>query len=461
MQYHAFPEDEMNIVCAVSGGSDSTFLLCVLATLFSPEKIHGVYINHMLRPDETTGEIAHVRKLCDSLGTSFTSFTVNTPEFAQENKLSIEAAARELRYRKLENFRKKNSFDYIAVGHNADDQAEEVLIRMIRGTGLKGLGGMQFLNGKIIRPLLTIRKNELETFLRQENISWCYDSSNADLSCLRNRIRHQLLPQLEEDFNPGIRNTILHTADILREDEQCLAAYTEKGFSASVTPGSNDTALLTINTRAILQYPTTIQRRIIEKCFWIADTRPDYHAIIKVLELIRGNEANKVAKELHFKDGLRVLVKNNQCFFTNPFTRDETNKRGSTGKMSNTWTPILIQKPGSVYIRELDVTLEISPSPPPSGHNLLIAAEKVCFPLMVRPCLSGEKFSPARSTGSKKISRYFNEKKIPQQQRATWPILYQQERVVAVTGLDVDRTFTLDNSSQNALFITVKKGNET
>ncbi len=129
--------------------------------------------------------------------------------------------------------------------------------------------------------------------------------------------------------------------------------------------------------------------------------------------------------------------------------------------MSNTWTPILIQKPGSVYIRELDITLEISPSPPSSGHNLLIDAEKVCFPLMVRPYLSGEKFSPARSTGSKKISRYFNEKKIPQQQRATWPILYQLERVVAVTGLDVDRTFTLDNSSQNALFITVKKGNET
>ncbi|MDX1775594.1 MAG: tRNA lysidine(34) synthetase TilS, partial [Desulfobulbales bacterium] len=202
------------IIVGVSAGPDSMALLHVLARLAPALDITlaAVYVNHGLRPHEAQKEKTLVESAANSLDVAFYAGSVDVRGFADREKLSLEHAARLLRYNFLEKTAREFRAHKIGVAHTADDQAEEILLRLIRGTARKGLSGMKTLRaGRIIRPFLKIGKTDLLAYLDTYTIPFMQDSSNLQHRYLRNRIRGELLPHLEERYNPDIRQTLLRT----------------------------------------------------------------------------------------------------------------------------------------------------------------------------------------------------------------------------------------------------------
>ena len=216
------------IVVGVSGGADSVALLFFLREERGAENIFAAHVNHNLRGDESIRDENFVRELCEKIGVALKIFHVNVKKFAETCNFGIEEAARKLRYDALEKARVEFCAQKIAVGHNADDNAETVLMNLCRGSGLKGLCGIPPENGKIIRPFLSKSRAEIEEFLRARQIEFIHDSSNFSDDFMRNRVRNIIFPMLEREINPNVRSAIARTAEILRDDEDFLAQSAQR-----------------------------------------------------------------------------------------------------------------------------------------------------------------------------------------------------------------------------------------
>jgi tRNA(Ile)-lysidine synthase len=314
------PPEKM-VVAGVSGGPDSVALLHVLASLRLPLGISlvAVYVDHGLRTGESEAEKDYVRALSEKLETGFESVQVEVKEFAREKKLSLEHAARELRYAALRKTATDYDADCIAVAHTADDQAEEILIRLLRGSGRKGLSGMRSRSRDIIRPFLRVEKIRILEYLTEKQIYFFDDSTNVDLRYLRNRVRLQLLPYLERNFDKGIRHALCKTADSLAEDEDLLEQLTNQALEGVVTRVTrirkSSSWKIVLNRAGLLEQPVAIQRRIVEKLLWQVGGKAGYIHIMKIIEAA-GSAGT--GSELHLGGGLRVGVQKEYLEFLFP-----------------------------------------------------------------------------------------------------------------------------------------------
>ena len=302
-----------SLLLAVSGGPDSmalTHLLAALRPAF-PLHLHATYIDHGLRPRETPAEWALVRAACGELGVRASCIAVDVHGLLGRNKkLSLEQAARELRYQALERRQEELGARWLALAHTADDQVEELLLKLLRGGSRQALAGMSPKNGSRIRPLLEIGKAELLNCLAARNIAFCRDSSNDDPRFLRNRIRHRLLPLLEQDYDAGIRQALLKCADNLAEDEMLLKALQEDAWARAIGEGARSDAgqglrEWTITLPAFRELPPALQRRILERLLYTAQGAAAYAHIMALLRLAR---TGRSGQELHLRQGLRALV---------------------------------------------------------------------------------------------------------------------------------------------------------
>ncbi|HHO47237.1 MAG TPA: tRNA lysidine(34) synthetase TilS [Desulfobacteraceae bacterium] len=312
---------DKSVLVGVSGGPDSVALLHVLAALRSPLDITlaALYVDHGLRPEESTAEKDYVRALAEKLETGFASIRVEVRRLAGEKKLSLEHAARDLRYAALRQTAAEFDAGCIAVAHTADDQAEEVLLRLLRGSGRKGLSGMRSRSRDIIRPFLRFGKARILDYLRERQIHFFDDSTNVDLRYLRNRVRHQLLPYLETNFDRGIRRALCKTADSLAEDENLLERMTSQALEVVVARvfRNRETSSwrIVLNRAGLLNHPVAIQRRIIEKLLWEVGGTASYHHIVKITEAAAGARSGS---ELHLAGGLRVGIRKDFLEFLFP-----------------------------------------------------------------------------------------------------------------------------------------------
>ena len=206
-------EERSRVLVCVSGGADSVALLLVLTRLGYACRV--VHCNFHLRGEESQRDEAFVRQLCEGMGVALDVVDFDTQTYASERKISIEMAAREQRYKAFDRLRTRYGLDTIAVGHHAEDSAETMLLNLLRGTGIDGLTGIRPRNGFIIRPLLEVTRGDIIDYLAALGQTWVDDSSNATDDYARNRIRHRLLP-LMEDINPAALQNILTTARNLR-----------------------------------------------------------------------------------------------------------------------------------------------------------------------------------------------------------------------------------------------------
>ncbi len=309
------------IVVAVSGGADSVGLLVVLSNLSEMLNISpvAVYVDHGLRPGENEEEKVYVGSLATGLHVEFESIEVIVNEYARAGKLSLEHAARDLRYQALRKVAADYNAAVITTAHTADDQAEEILIRLLRGSGRKGISGMRTKHRDIVRPFLETEKQDIIAYLVERGIRFVEDSSNADPRFLRNRVRHVLLPFLEQGFDAGIKQALRKTAESLAEDEKLLEELTERAcgkilMQAGPDDQTSDRKLL-IDRQLFIKQPGALQRRIIEKLLWQIGSRAHYSHILQVIAAAKNG---RTGSEIHLSRGLRVGVQRKYLEFVYP-----------------------------------------------------------------------------------------------------------------------------------------------
>jgi tRNA(Ile)-lysidine synthase len=434
------------IIIAVSGGSDSVSLLHILSSLFPAAARIAVYVDHGLRPLETDAEIKLVQKQAALCSARFVTVAVDVEKERAQKKCSLEEAARTLRYQALEKICSKFQAQAIAVGHTADDQAEEVLLRLIRGSGSTGLSGMNIRHGNIVRPLLHETKESLLNYLRTQDIPFCQDSSNADRRFLRNRIRLELLPHLENEYNRSIRQTLLQTAAILKEENALLNELTDNTFQGMVQQK---------NKQVILDLPQfaathpAIQRRILEKICWQMASRPSF----KKIESLQRLAAAKKSSEVHLSKGLRAIRQQESIIFLFPSQRE--GYRGAA-LVTKSYTPLTIPGAGRYPVPVLNHELLIQEAPLSSktvkqGDLLLLDASTIQFPLTLRPHIPGERFHPLGAPGRKKISSFLSDRKIPAMDREHYPVLLSHDSIIAIIGLRIAHACRVTSQTQKVL----------
>lgn len=317
-----FPEpiQGCRVLVGVSGGADSMALLHVLAALRQPCSISlvAVYVDHGLRPVETPREWACVQQAASLLAIESDRVQVDVRTEAAARKLSLEHAARELRYQAFAEMGRQWATDRLAVAHTADDQVEEILLRLFRGGGRKALAGMRLRSGRLIRPFLAIRKRTLLNYLKDKGISYCHDSSNDDTHFLRNRIRLELLPLLETRFDPGIRSALLKTATNLGEDEELLEDLLADCWDSVVESLELDASghpVCRLYREAFRDLHVALQRRLIEQLLWRLGAAAQYEHILAVLTAGR---SGRTGSELHLSRGLRMVVDRTHLTFSYP-----------------------------------------------------------------------------------------------------------------------------------------------
>jgi tRNA(Ile)-lysidine synthase len=226
------------ILCAVSGGVDSIVMLDALAVLAAryDYRIAVVHVNHNLRGESSDRDERHVKSVCQQHGFYIYSSKVNVKEYAEKHSLTIEEAARKLRYGFYDRIASSINAPYVAMAHTADDNAETVLFNLIRGTGLTGLSGIpekRMLNKKtfIIRPLLNFHKKELIDYAEKRELVWHEDETNALLYYTRNKIRHELIPTLERDFSPAVIDTINRSSRLIAGADEFISSHIRDVFS--------------------------------------------------------------------------------------------------------------------------------------------------------------------------------------------------------------------------------------
>jgi len=445
------------LIIAVSGGADSVALLHLLKAQDLQLHLLAAYIDHGLRPLETPNEQRLVAQCCQELDVVFLTETVDVRQLMVREKRSPEEAARILRYAALERLRLQHGARFIAVGHTADDQVEEFFLRLIRGSSTKGLSGMQLCSQNIVRPLLQEKKQALIDYLHARGISWCQDSSNLHRHFLRNRVRLDLIPLLEKNFNPAIRRTVLQTMDILAEEEQFLQQQTDAAFSLCVVRKeevlhNKQHVQLVIHCEIFRHQPPAIQRRILDKSFWLMTIRPSYRQIGILSDFIM---ANRNSRELHLEDGVIAEKHGPTILLRRPLGKGRIRDRNAPGATFC----ISIPEPGRYLLTKVKRELLLEEISSTSivleeDKRLFLAREKISFPLLLRSPQPGDFFYPCNGAGRKKIGRFLTDQKIAVKDRPAWPILLSATEIIALPGLQIDDRYKVCETTTTVLAIT-------
>lgn len=430
---------------AVSGGADSVALLRLLLELRQELGIvlSVVHFNHNLRGAESDADEQFVATLAQRNGLEFYCKRSDVKAHAADQHLSIEAAARQLRYRFFRRLMEEDRLNRIATGHTLDDQAETVLLRVVRGAGTRGLAGIyprlsvkgsQF---SVIRPLLRTRRERLETYLAEIGQGWREDSSNRDLRHARNRVRHGILPRLERSLNPAVRETLAGTAEIARSEEE----YWQKEV-ARVLPQVWEAEQHILGRAALSRLPLALRRRVIRAAAESLGLRLEFRHVEEILAV-----GTVPAKSAMLPKGWTISISKDDLRFDTP-------GKGAAA-VSNYEYALAV--PGRVRVSEAKSWFEAAmvPGSEASGYNpdhmfdpALLRSE-----LTVRNWRPGDRFWPAHRKSPKKIKELLQERKVTGTERKLWPVVASGEQIVWVRGFLAPLQLRPGDGSKQALVI--------
>ena len=403
-----FPPAGGILLCAVSGGRDSMALLCFLEDMAEEEgfTLHAAHYNHLLRPTADRDE-DFVRLWCADRHIPLACCTGDVRAWAREHGASLEDAARTLRYRFLEEAADRLGAQRIATAHHVQDNAETVLLHLLRGTGLRGLGGIAPVRGRIVRPFLETDRRDIDSYVEENHIPYVEDESNADTAFVRNRLRIEVTPLLEA-IAPGCTARIAGAAGILREEENHLADE----CAALLPPVEADRVTLPINT--LMGRDLAIRRRLVRAMAQQLGAGLTAAQTDAMLALGSGGF-------LDLPDGIQAFRQAHRL----------------TLRRLPPPPPPLVLRPG----RQLwgGRTLRVSEGaggPPPQGIAAALAAREITGPLTIAAWDGTGRL--AVENGSRSIKRLFADQGIPADQREEHPALYLEGRPVAVLGVAVD-----------------------
>ncbi len=447
---------------AVSGGADSVALLRIMLELREELGIvlSVVHFNHKLRGVEAEADAEFVTRLAQRHELPLHAGSGDVASHAHSQHLSTEAAARDLRYQYFRELFAANTLNRIATGHTLDDQAETVLLRIVRGAGTRGLAGIypqlsysppepiqtqllvpgsQF---SVIRPLLATRRSVIEAYLRELGQDWREDSSNRDLRHARNRVRHGILPRLERTLNPGVRETLAETADVARAEEE----YWQMEV-ARVLPGVWQAEQRSLGADGFREMPMALRRRVVRAAAESLGLRLEFRHVEEILELDPRGPRSAV-----LPGGWRLAVANGVLQFDRPVPVADCDYEYK------------LAVPGTIRVAEIGACFEavLVPGSAATGYNPdhMLDPALLQKDLSVRNWRAGDRYWPAHSKAPKKIKELLQERKLTGAERKLWPVVASGQEIVWVRGFPAPARLHPRDAAREALVIREMAGPE-
>jgi tRNA(Ile)-lysidine synthase len=430
------------LIIGLSGGADSTALLDLLANLHSfPLQLVAAHLNHCLRGTESDGDEEFCRHLAEHYAIPFETRRVDAKALAKENSCNLEDAGRRARIGFFDELSLRWKAQAVVLAHHADDQAETFLMRLLRGSGMSGLSCMAHSNNRgYLRPLLGISRAEIEQYLAERGLSWREDSSNQDQSFLRNRIRHELLPLLEQ-YNPAIRNCLTTTADLLSAESNLLDEQARE-ITDTICRSSSGGPILSLATFTIL--PLAMQRRIVRRIIGRACGNLDHFGSSHIDAVCRLATSTRPNARLNLPLGVVVSRAYENLIFN------------SSPPLEQADFVLNIDAPG-VYQLSTGETLTIEKCQVPDrfdnegANTVYMDHDKAPFPWLIRTPRPGDRLQPLGMEGSKKLKNLFIDCKIPAAQRKATPLLFSGNELLWVCGIRPSQTSRVATYTSHAI----------
>lgn len=445
LQYHLF-ENTNTILVALSGGADSVCLLSILKQL-APQyslSLMAAHVNHGLRGEEANEDEEFVRALCKQWQIPLFVKQLDVAAYAKEMHMSIEQAGRKVRYDYFEELCAQNDTMKVATAHHKNDQAETVMMHVLRGAGLAGLAGIPYERKNVIRPLLALSREEVMIYLTENGLEHREDKSNQSMEYQRNRVRLSLMPILKE-YNPNVVDTLATNARFLQQDKYFLEEVFETAWRECLVDERADR--MVFDRAKIAKFPFALFSRLIisvGKKLGLS-LRLSYDKIQSMALYAAGTQM----AEKKFDQQLCVRFEKEHVIF---FPHSNCEEIAFFYELS------LDQK---ILIKEIDCWISltsVSQKPGKSLDSILIDAALIQLPLVVRSRQIGDWFCPVGMEGTKTIKKYLTDQKINKYAKNRVPIILSNHEVVWVAGMRQDRRFLPTEGTKSFLKIQIEKG---
>ena len=431
------------ILVALSGGPDSVFLLHFLLKYRKKYgiEIGAMHVNHMIRGEEANKDEKFCRKLCLKLGVDYHTVKRNVPSFAKTNKISIEEAAREIRYKELTKIQKNFFYDKIATAHNCSDNAETVFLNLIKGTGLKGLSGIPIRRENIIRPILSISKDEILEYLKKNKVEYLIDKTNLSNIYERNFVRNEIFPQIKKHLNPKIEQTIFKSSLVLKKQSTVVNSAIEM-ISQHVVRKKGDKLEINVDKLNAIDKNiwSDVVKLSIERNY---STQASFNDCKKVILLF----SNQIGKSVNISNGLSALRERGKILVYIKRKQKKSEyveiKIGGSGTIDNK----------RIIINRVDKKIATKSN---NKKIELINADKVTDRFLLRYWKNGDRFSPLGLNGSKKVSDFLNDQKVSSFEKRKQLVLINNKKIVWVVGYRIDDRFKITDKTRKVLQLCLK-----
>jgi len=455
---HTIEENEMinsgdKVVVAVSGGPDSMCLLHILYSLREELNIQlaAAHVNHCLRGEEADADEAYVRDFCSSLGIEFYSRRIDIHKIAEERNLSCETAGREVRYDFFQELLFKLNAQKIALAHNANDQAETVLMRIMRGSGMEGLVGIKPVRDNIyIRPIINILRTDIEAYCRSNNLKARIDKSNLENIYNRNKVRLELIPYIQENFNKDIVNTLIRLSQTISKDNEYLEKLTEERYELYVIPVGKRKVI----RKEAFSEPDAILTRVIRL------------ALLRLLGTLKNFEKLHIYEVIDIAQrstGKKVILPNG-VMAVNSYGDIELSiiARENHEIDNKEEFKIYINKVNDVQYGKYKISAKLVESQKILNFKNKILTkyfdyDKIKGDITLRYRKDGDRFTPLGMSGSKKLKDIFIDMKIPQEERNKIPLICFGEDIGWIVGYRVSDKYKVTNESKNIIEINIER----
>jgi tRNA(Ile)-lysidine synthase len=449
------------LMAAVSGGPDSVALVHILLAL-APKfsfQVAMAHLNHCLRDAESARDEAFVVSLAEQLKLPLHVERQDVRRYQKSHHLSLEEAARQVRYRFYHAIAAKFGYEKIALGHHSDDNAELILMYLLRGSGPLGLSGIPPVrDDKIVRPLIDIKRTEIMDYIAVKGLDYVEDSSNSNSQYLRNKVRSRLIPELKAEYNPKLIDTLNRLASIIDAEEKWIENLIQPIFEKVIV--FEKQGRIGLDVSKLNQQTTAVRRRLIRK------------AVLKVkgnlrrMAFVHVEAAVKLAQEgpdlgvLDLPDRIRIYRQNDVLIMS----KEAQNLRHLANGPLLSLTPdyeYRLAKLGEISIKEAALKIRFSEMPQqhtpdwhPSGDAtdaVYIDMDKIHFPLVIRNFRPGDRFSPLGMTGRQKLKKFFIDHKVSRTERTKCPILLSRNEIIWVVGHRLDNAVKIGPQTRRIL----------
>jgi tRNA(Ile)-lysidine synthase len=437
--HHHLANSGTPILVACSGGVDSMVLIDIFLKLHY--KIAIAHCNFQLRGNESDEDEQFVQQFANENNIPFHVIKFDTKTYKQQNDVSTQMAARTLRYEWFEKIRKENSYHVIATAHHLDDQLETILLNITKGTGIKGLTGMQAKNGFVIRPLLEISKQQILEYTKENNIAFREDSSNASDDYQRNLIRHQIVPQLQK-INPSLHTTMIDFIDRMN-DYETLTNYQIETIKKKCYSEKNGIIEIKLGFIKTQKAGNTILFYLLKDFGFNSDNITQLFQSLKTLEKV--NSGKQFFSETH-----RIVIDRKSLFIVPKNTERENYLS-------------FVQLPNQIVFNNYKIQCSLVPiqelNIKTSNRYAYFDADKIEFPLLVRYYNEGDYFYPFGMSrpktpgkiGKKKLSKYFKDEKFSLLEKENTAVLFSGEKLIWLVGHRIDDRFKVTDKTKHVL----------